>query len=243
MRNACLVVYLEKRTAEVCSTGHGIASGQVRKDLAVHVSLSSIFTISKSRPLPLGGDVAGSLRFRNLRNSSLLPVTRQQTLPFQRTTNRGSATRSTSSASAGCIRDDNVCQHPCSEFRASPATQTTEIAKPSAFQCSAELRCRPFGGAASALAGYIWTAGSAVNALVEARAIFARAPPSGAARCLVRSCPTRPSYGVGGADMKGSAPASAPVQSPPPSIRRIGGASSTGTTGWELQRISRSDTK
>ena len=49
-------MYLKKRTVEVDYDHQPDCSGfQVRKNLAVHVSLSSIFTLSKSRPLgPFG---------------------------------------------------------------------------------------------------------------------------------------------------------------------------------------------
>jgi len=71
---------------EVCQLPPGSLPASVRKNLAVHVSLSSIFTMSKSRPHspPKGNDVVGEQGLQEFcSKQSLCPANRQHLCPVR----------------------------------------------------------------------------------------------------------------------------------------------------------------
>jgi len=82
-----------------------------RKNLAVHVSLSSIFTMSKSGPRePLSRATSWKQSFLIFGNRILLPVTRQQLCPFRNSLDRRAA-RPFVISEAGYRADPFRCQH------------------------------------------------------------------------------------------------------------------------------------
>jgi hypothetical protein len=110
-----LVVYLlRKRTVEVCFDLPGLSPGSVRKNFAVHVSLSSIFTMSKSRPrVPSQGSTSVEAELPNFADKTLTPVSRQHLCPFEISAPQPSpAGRDRSKAMAVYMAGSFGCQHP-----------------------------------------------------------------------------------------------------------------------------------
>jgi len=116
-------VYLRKRAPiEVFYNQSGIASKPVRKNLAVHVSLSSILHNVK--------ELTHRRHRLTRRLEAMLPEFLQRTRSQLRLPGRSSALSDcaelweqqvlASSALAGCIRDALVCQQPIFVFRQKP---------------------------------------------------------------------------------------------------------------------------
>ena len=82
-----------------------------RKNLAVHVSLSSIFTMSKSGPWePLSRAASWKRCFLIFGNRILLPVPRQHICPIRKSLPPGR--KAVCISEAGYMADGFCCQHP-----------------------------------------------------------------------------------------------------------------------------------
>jgi hypothetical protein len=106
-----VTVYVPLRNVhpiEVCLVDQ--SKGPIRKDLAVHVSLSSIFTLSKNRPqVPRGK--------RRRRTKTLAGLPGSKVCPFYDFAEQWGPQSPTSSALAGYMIVTNDCQHPILKFR------------------------------------------------------------------------------------------------------------------------------
>ena len=170
-----------KRTVEVCFRP---ISRSDRKNLAVHVSLSSIFTMSKSGPRdPLsGGRRQWKQSFLILGNRTLLPVTRQQSAL--------SEYRCSRAAEAVCISDGRVIWLGVSVLSTPEHDKTDENLRTKfrLFLSEMPRRCRRFVGAASAMGAiYGRSFGLSTRCHADCANSSAAAPGNGAEPAVFRA--------------------------------------------------------